>query len=73
MFLVVASLDVLMNFVLITGRYGFPRMGVAGAAWSVFKRVGTVGDVADVVSFLASEQSRWVTGGWIDATGGSLL
>ncbi len=29
-----ASLDVLMNFVLITGRWGFPRMGVAGAAWS---------------------------------------
>ena len=28
------SLDVLMNFVLITGRWGFPRLGVAGAAWS---------------------------------------
>lgn len=28
------STDVLMNFVLITGRWGFPRMGVAGAAWS---------------------------------------
>lgn len=31
---IAASLDVLMNFVLITGRFGFPRMGVAGAAWS---------------------------------------
>ena len=29
-----ASLDVLMNFVFITGRWGFPRLGVAGAAWS---------------------------------------
>jgi MATE family multidrug resistance protein len=29
-----ASLDVLMNFLFITGRYGLPRMGVAGAAWS---------------------------------------
>ena len=28
------SLDVLMNFVFITGRWGFPRLGVAGAAWS---------------------------------------
>ncbi|GLZ80844.1 short-chain dehydrogenase [Actinorhabdospora filicis] len=45
----------------------------AGGAWSVFKRVGTVQDVADVVSFLASENSRWVTGSWLDATGGSLL
>ena len=29
-----ASVDVLMNYVVITGRWGFPRMGVAGAAWS---------------------------------------
>ena len=28
------SLDVLMNFVFITGRFGMPALGVAGAAWS---------------------------------------
>lgn len=45
----------------------------AGAAWSPFNRVGTVEDVADVVSFAVSEKARWVTGSWLDATGGSLL
>jgi MATE family multidrug resistance protein len=29
-----ASLDVLMNYVFITGRFGMPALGVAGAAWS---------------------------------------
>lgn len=33
-------------------------------------RVGTPDDIAAVVAFLASEDSRWVTGGTIDATGG---
>ncbi len=33
-------------------------------------RLGTPQDVADVVSFLASEASRWVTGQLIMATGG---
>jgi len=42
-------------------------------AISALGRVGTPADVADVVAFLASEQGRWVTGGWLDATGGSLL
>ncbi|MFI6868373.1 SDR family oxidoreductase [Nocardia sp. NPDC050406] len=36
-------------------------------------RVGQPGDIADVVGFLASADSRWVTGQWIDATGGALL
>ncbi|KPC50720.1 SDR family NAD(P)-dependent oxidoreductase [Amantichitinum ursilacus] len=46
----------------------------AGAeAWSVFKRVGTPSDVADVIAFLASADSRWVTGQVIDATGGTQL
>jgi 3-oxoacyl-[acyl-carrier protein] reductase len=34
--------------------------------------VGTPADVADVVAFLASDAGRWVTGSWVDATGGSL-
>jgi 3-oxoacyl-[acyl-carrier protein] reductase len=36
-------------------------------------RIGTSEDVADTVAFLASNDSRWVTGQWIDASGGTLL
>jgi 3-oxoacyl-[acyl-carrier protein] reductase len=36
-------------------------------------RVGTPEDIADAVAFLASEHSRWVTGHWMDASGGTLL
>lgn len=43
------------------------------ASISPLQRVGQPGDIADVVGFLASEDSRWVTGQWIDATGGALL
>lgn len=43
------------------------------AALSVFNRVGEVDEVADVVAFVASDDSRWVTGSFIDATGGTLL
>ncbi|MET9847195.1 SDR family oxidoreductase [Streptomyces ossamyceticus] len=39
---------------------------------SALGRVGAVDDIADVVAFLASDESRWVTGSWVDATGGSL-
>ncbi|WP_171167094.1 SDR family oxidoreductase [Streptomyces sp. I05A-00742] len=40
---------------------------------SALRRVGTPEDIADVVGFLASPEGRWVTGQWIDATGGTLL
>ncbi|MEU6828724.1 SDR family oxidoreductase [Nocardia beijingensis] len=43
------------------------------AAMSPLRRVGQAADVADVVGFLASDDARWVTGQWIDATGGALL
>jgi NAD(P)-dependent dehydrogenase (short-subunit alcohol dehydrogenase family) len=43
------------------------------AQLSAFKRVGEAVDVADVVTFLASDEARWVTGAFIDATGGTLL
>jgi NAD(P)-dependent dehydrogenase (short-subunit alcohol dehydrogenase family) len=47
-----------------------------GRTWaagiSALGRVGTPADVADVVAFLASDAGRWVTGSWVDATGGSL-
>lgn len=35
-------------------------------------RVGQPGDVAGIVGFLASDDSGWVTGQVIDATGGHL-
>lgn len=42
------------------------------AAISTLGRVGAPADVADVVAFLASDGGRWVTGSWVDVTGGSL-
>ncbi|WP_343226577.1 SDR family oxidoreductase [Paenibacillus dendritiformis] len=43
------------------------------AGLSAFNRWGEAEDVADVASFLASSDSRWVTGQLIDACGGSHL
>jgi bifunctional oxygenase/reductase len=43
------------------------------ARLSAFNRVGEPRDIADVVAFLASAEARWVTGAFIDATGGTLL
>lgn len=40
---------------------------------SAFKRIGEPKEVADVVVFLATDEARWITGAFIDATGGSLL
>jgi len=40
---------------------------------STMGRLGTPADIADVVAFLASEDSRWITGQWIDVSGGTLL
>ncbi|MGW6022641.1 SDR family oxidoreductase [Streptomyces sp. NPDC055099] len=42
------------------------------AAMSALGRVGTPADIADAVAFLASDDGRWVTGQWLDVTGGSL-
>ncbi|GFE22167.1 MULTISPECIES: SDR family oxidoreductase [Streptomyces] len=36
-------------------------------------RIADPTDIGDIVAFLASDDSRWVTGQWIDATGGALL
>ncbi|MGP4114542.1 SDR family oxidoreductase [Streptomyces sp. 4N509B] len=44
-----------------------------GAAAAALGRVGDPGDIADVVGFVASDDARWVTGHWLDVTGGSLL
>lgn len=43
------------------------------AKLSTFNRVGEPADVADVVAFLASPEARWVTGSFVDASGGTLL
>ncbi|MFF9090566.1 SDR family oxidoreductase [Streptomyces sp. NPDC014991] len=40
---------------------------------SVLSRLGRPVDIADVVSFVASDDARWVTGQWIDASGGAHL
>jgi 3-oxoacyl-[acyl-carrier protein] reductase len=37
---------------------------------TILKRIGTPDDIAEVVAFLASNASRWVTGQTIDASGG---
>ena len=37
------------------------------------QRIGKANDVADVVAFLASDESRWLTGGTIQVDGGSKL
>ncbi|MCY0948377.1 SDR family oxidoreductase [Streptomyces sp. H27-S2] len=50
-----------------------PAARAHAASRSVFDRVGTVEEVADVVAFLASPDSRWMTGQHLDATGGLQL
>jgi NAD(P)-dependent dehydrogenase (short-subunit alcohol dehydrogenase family) len=42
-------------------------------ATSAIKRIGMPDDVADVASFLASNDSRWITGQRIEASGGAHL
>ncbi|MFF3907430.1 SDR family oxidoreductase [Streptomyces sp. NPDC001848] len=52
--------------------YGTEDGWARAASISALGRVGAPADVADVVAFLASDAGRWVTGSWVDATGGSL-
>ncbi|MFF0523406.1 SDR family oxidoreductase [Actinomadura nitritigenes] len=53
--------------------FDIPQAVEQMGALSAFNRVGEPADVADVVAFLASADARWVTGAFIDATGGTLL
>ncbi|KAF9156433.1 hypothetical protein DFQ26_009359 [Actinomortierella ambigua] len=48
-----------------------PEMIQRAAEVSAFGRLGMPDDIADVVSFVASEDSRWVTGQMIEVNGGS--
>ncbi|MFE9255131.1 SDR family oxidoreductase [Streptomyces sp. NPDC006879] len=58
-----------MNAKLRTTEEGAARL----ASMSAFGRIGQPADIADVVAFLASGDSRWVTGQLIDGSGGSGL
>jgi NAD(P)-dependent dehydrogenase (short-subunit alcohol dehydrogenase family) len=40
---------------------------------SPFGRWGEPEDVSDIIAFLASPESRWITGQLIDASGGAKL
>jgi len=44
-----------------------------GAQMSPLKRLGTPGDIADVVLFIVSDQARWLTGQNIHASGGVVM
>ncbi|GGD96437.1 hypothetical protein GCM10010911_63950 [Paenibacillus nasutitermitis] len=44
-----------------------------GADYSIFGRWGEPADIADVAAFLASSESRWITGQCIGTSGGSHL
>jgi 3-oxoacyl-[acyl-carrier protein] reductase len=52
---------------------GNPEGRAFAASLSVFNRVGMPSDVADIAAFLASPDSRWLTGQYVDATGGTLV
>jgi 3-oxoacyl-[acyl-carrier protein] reductase len=42
-------------------------------AATALRRIGEPDDIAGVASFLASDDARWVTGAWIDVSGGIRL
>ncbi|MFF9778125.1 SDR family oxidoreductase [Streptomyces sp. NPDC013978] len=54
-------------------RWSTPEQEATHAACSVFGRMGQPADIADIVAFLASDDSRWITGQCIDASGGTGL
>ncbi|MFF4371262.1 SDR family oxidoreductase [Streptomyces sp. NPDC001594] len=53
--------------------FDIPEVVEQMAGLSAFGRVGEPEDVADVVAFLATDEARWITGSFVDATGGTLL
>ncbi|MDT6987059.1 SDR family oxidoreductase [Streptomyces lusitanus] len=50
-----------------------PRIRQMYSDRSVFGRLGAPADIADIVSFVAGDDARWMTGHWIDASGGVQL
>jgi 3-oxoacyl-[acyl-carrier protein] reductase len=53
--------------------YATPAGRAEAAAAAALGRIGEPEDIADVVSFLASDDARWVTGQVIHASGGTFL
>jgi NAD(P)-dependent dehydrogenase (short-subunit alcohol dehydrogenase family) len=53
--------------------FAIPEVVERMSQLSACKRIADPTDVADVVVFLATDAARWITGAFIDATGGSLL
>jgi bifunctional oxygenase/reductase len=50
-----------------------PQAVEAMSQLNAFKQVADPTDVGDVVTFLASDDARWITGAFVDASGGTLL
>lgn len=42
-------------------------------AATALRRIGEVGDIADAAALLAGDDARWITGAWLDASGGIRL
>lgn len=53
--------------------FDIPEAREQMAQLSTFNRVAEPKDIADVVAFVASDDARWITGAFIDASGGTLL
>ncbi|MFE6984860.1 SDR family oxidoreductase [Streptomyces griseus] len=53
--------------------FSMPAVVEQMARYSAFNGVARAEDVAHVVAFAASDEARWVTGAFLDASGGSLL
>ncbi|HKS47310.1 MAG TPA: SDR family oxidoreductase [Amycolatopsis sp.] len=53
--------------------FDIPQAVEQMAQLSVFGRVGETDEVAAAVAFLASDDARWITGSYVDASGGTLL
>jgi 3-oxoacyl-[acyl-carrier protein] reductase len=52
---------------------GNPAFVEQAKAQAALRRLGTPTDIANIVTFLASDGGGWITGQLIDATGGTLL
>ncbi|KAF6562604.1 SDR family oxidoreductase [Paenibacillus sp. EKM202P] len=63
----------IINIEMNSGTLQDPNGQKFAAGLSTFKRWGEPEDVADMAAFLASSDSRWITGQLIDASGGSHL
>jgi 3-oxoacyl-[acyl-carrier protein] reductase len=62
----------MVNTDMITGGMGVAAMERA-ASHHPMKRVGQPEDLADIVAFLASDDSRWVNGQMLTGTGGTMV